>query len=164
LTAAKRTIPTSLRFHRRGLARAQERKPHLFKVSTAGAGAFRYRSLRTASDPSSAPTSTRQLDGILCRVVKRLVAVGLASSNLLKWTSSNPDDEQFVRIVAGIASSGPGLTFAEIDRGLQAMGESTPRGDLRWLSSSVKNLLDRAVGRGLVVHRSADLSRVAPHG
>jgi hypothetical protein len=82
----------------------------------------------------------------------------------LKRTSSNPDDEQFVRIVAGIASSGPGLTFAEIDKGLQAMGESTPRGDLRWLSSSVKSLLDRAVGRGLVVNRSADLSSAAPHG
>jgi len=41
-------------------------------------------------------------------------------------------------------------TLEGIARRLQAMGQRTPRGGLRWSRSSVKNLLDRAREQGLV--------------
>ena len=47
--------------------------------------------------------------------------------------------------------SGIGISTLEgIARRLQAMGQRTPRGGLRWSRSSVKNLLDRAREQGLV--------------
>jgi hypothetical protein len=60
------------------------------------------------------------------------------------------DSDDLVLMVAGLARSEPGITLDGIARRLQAMGQRTPRGGLRWCRSSVKNLLDRAREEGLV--------------
>ena len=60
------------------------------------------------------------------------------------------DSDDLVLMVAGLARSEPGITLDGIARRLQAMGQRTPRGGLRWSRSSVKNLLDRAREQGLV--------------
>ena len=96
-----------------------------------------------ADERTRQPDGAPWTDGVLRRAIKRLVAAGLASEDLLARTRRGPDDQRLVRIVAGIAAADAGLTLQEIGRRLQTMGESTPRGGLRWSPSSVKNMLDR---------------------
>lgn len=102
-----------------------------------------------ADERTRRPDGSPWTDGVLRRAIKRLVGAGLASADLLERTGRGPDDQRLVRIVAGIAAAEAGLTLDEIGRRLRVMGESTPRGGLRWSPSSVKNLLDRAKSMNL---------------
>jgi len=86
----------------------------------------------------------------LIRAVRRLAAAGLVRQGVLDPAPKRLDSDDLVLMVAGLARSEPGITLDGIARRLQAMGQRTPRGGLRWSRSSVKNLLDRAREQGLV--------------
>lgn len=86
----------------------------------------------------------------LIRAVRRLAAAGLVRPGVLDAAPKHVDSDDLVLMVAGLARSEPGLTLDGIARRLQAMGQRTPRGGLRWSRSSVKHLLDRAKEDGLV--------------
>ena len=86
----------------------------------------------------------------LIRAVRRLAAAGLVRQGVLDPAPKRFDSDDLVLMVAGLARSEPGITLDGIARRLQAMGQRTPRGGLRWSRSSVKNLLDRAREEGLV--------------
>ncbi|HYD67372.1 recombinase family protein [Azospirillum sp.] len=86
----------------------------------------------------------------LIRAVRRLAGDGLVRATVLDAAPKKVDSNDLVLMVAGIARTEPGLTLDGIARRLQAMGQRTPRGGLRWSRSSVKHLLDRAREEGLI--------------
>lgn len=86
----------------------------------------------------------------LIRAVRRLVAAGLVRQDVLDPAPKRVGSNDLMLMVAGLARAEPGITLDGIARRLQAMGQRTPRGGLRWSRSSVKHLLDRAEKEGLV--------------
>jgi len=86
----------------------------------------------------------------LIRAVRRLADEGLVRAAVLDAAPKKVDSNDLVLMVAGIARTEPGLTLDGIARRLQAMGQRTPRGGLRWSRSSVKHLLDKAREEGLI--------------
>lgn len=86
----------------------------------------------------------------LIRAVRRLAAAGLVRGDVLDPAPKRVDSDDLVLMVAGLARAEPGITLDAIARRLRDMGQRTPRGGLRWSRSSVKSLLDRAKGQGLV--------------
>jgi hypothetical protein len=91
----------------------------------------------------------------LRRAVKWLVAERLADSTLLKRASPQPPEDRLMTLVAGISQSNPDLSLRDIAGQLERLHERTPRGSAKWSASSVKNLLDRARGLGLVAELPA---------
>lgn len=86
----------------------------------------------------------------LRRAVKWLVSEHLADSALLKKAPTRLSEDRLMTLVAGIHSANPDLTLREIGAQLEQMRERTPRGGTRWSTSSVKNLIDRAVRTGVI--------------
>ena len=58
-------------------------------------------------------------------------------------------------IVAGIKGVNPDITLKAICERLEAMRERTPRGRTSWQPSSVKMLLERAKGLGMLENSGA---------
>jgi DNA invertase Pin-like site-specific DNA recombinase len=86
----------------------------------------------------------------LRRSVKRLVGEGMAPARLLERAPVRSAEDRLLMLVAGIALADPGKTLQQIGAQLEAMHQRAPRGGVRWSPSSVKNLLDRALRRGLI--------------
>jgi len=91
----------------------------------------------------------------LRRAVKWLVKERLADPKLLDRASPQPPEDRLMTLVAGISQSNPNLSLRDIAVQLERLHERTPRGSAKWSASSVKNLLDRARGLGLVAELPA---------
>lgn len=91
----------------------------------------------------------------LRRAVKWLVKEHLADAILLKKSPPRLPADRLMTLVAGIFGSNPELSLRDIAAQLERLHERTPRGSAKWSASSVKNLLDRARGVGLVETRAA---------
>jgi hypothetical protein len=86
----------------------------------------------------------------LRRCVKRLVGEGMIPARLLDRAPVRSAEDHLLMLVAGVALADPGKTLQQIGAQLEAMHQRAPRGGVRWSPSSVKNLLDRALRRGLL--------------
>ncbi|MCW3476905.1 recombinase family protein [Limobrevibacterium gyesilva] len=98
------------------------------------------------------PGRARWSEARLIRAVRRFVAEGLADAALLIPAPRRRPPDRLVAIAAGIARANPTLSLRAIAAQLEAMRERTPRGSLRWASSSVAHLLARAAKAGMLDH------------
>lgn len=79
----------------------------------------------------------------LLRVIKWMVAEGMADAALLKKSPPRPPEDPLMTPVASIPSS-PELTLREIAIQLERLHERALRGGTKWSPSSVNTLLDCA--------------------
>lgn len=86
----------------------------------------------------------------LKNAVKRFVKEGLAEPALLGRAQGGPSDDRLLVVLAGMRGANPDLTLEDICRRLEAMREPSPRGRSQWHPSTVRALLKRAEGRGLL--------------
>lgn len=86
----------------------------------------------------------------LRRAVRRAVRERVAEPILLERAPRSPPEDRLMMLVAGIAMANPDMSLRAIAAQLEQMRERTPRGSAKWAASSVKHLLDQAVGLGLV--------------
>jgi DNA invertase Pin-like site-specific DNA recombinase len=109
----------------------------------------------------------RRLDGepwtrdSLIRATRRLVASGLLPADCLKAAPKRTDTDHHVSMVAALANALPHPTLQAIGAELERMRERTPRGGIRWSPGSVKHLLDKAKGLGLIREWTDDTSTEA---
>jgi len=87
----------------------------------------------------------------LIRASKRLVRDGLADPKILERSPRRSENEELITLVAALSRSPETRTLEAIAKALTEMHQPTPRGRLKWHVSSVKNLLDQARDKGLVV-------------
>lgn len=104
------------------------------------------RTLNARQQPDKRPWTSARLR----RSVRRLVKEGLAAHRLIDPMPRRAPDNRLLNLVTGIYLANNNLTLHDIAVQLEAMHERTPRGGIRWSSSSVKQLLDRARKTGLL--------------
>ena len=86
----------------------------------------------------------------LIRATKTFVKEGLLPEAILGRAVRASKDDRLPAIIAAIKGADPEITLQAICDRLENMRERTPRGRTKWQPSSVKMLLQRAQGLGLL--------------
>ena len=86
----------------------------------------------------------------LIRATKTFVKEGLLPDSILGRSLRASKDDRLPAIIAAIKGADPDITLQAICDRLEKMRERTPRGRTKWQPSSVKMLLERAQGLGLL--------------
>lgn len=86
----------------------------------------------------------------LIRATKTFVKEGLLPEAILGRAVRASKDDRLPAIIAAIKGADPDITLQAICDRLEKMRERTPRGRTKWQPSSVKMLLERAQGLGLL--------------
>ncbi|QQP92665.1 hypothetical protein IGS68_29760 (plasmid) [Skermanella sp. TT6] len=89
----------------------------------------------------------------LARAVRRLARDGFVDKAVLERTPRRRDSDDLVTLVAMAVRTLEIPTLANIARHLEHLHCRTPRGETRWSTSSVQNLLAQAVAQGLLEDR-----------
>lgn len=86
----------------------------------------------------------------LRRAVHRMVRAKLAENDLLARSPRRAPEDHLMQLVAAIAIADPDLSIREIAAELDKLGERPKGGTRKWLTSSVRDLLDEAHRFGLI--------------
>ncbi len=86
----------------------------------------------------------------LRRAVHRMVRAKLAENDLLARSPRRAPEDHLMQLVAAIAIADPHLSLREIAAELDKLGERPKGGARKWISSSVRDLLDEAHRFGLI--------------
>lgn len=92
-------------------------------------------------------------DWTVCRLqnaVKSFVGQGPPRPGLLSSVKGGPAADRLLVVLSGVRPANPDLTLEDICCRLEALREPSPRGRSQWHPSTVRALLKRAEGRGLL--------------
>ncbi len=86
----------------------------------------------------------------LRRAVHRMARAKLAENDLLARSPRRAPEDHLMQLVAAIAIADPDLSLREIAAELDKLGERPKGGARKWITSSVRDLLDEAHRFGLI--------------